>query len=197
MVLREPIVRLLFGQGAFDTSAVTRTADCLLYLALGIGAFIGTRLFVTLHYALNSSRDPFYAGMISLGTNLVCAPVLIYYMGVQGLALAVTISSMAGFFFLMRRPLAGVVVSKTGILVSACRAFFLSVIMFISIQWVKQHLFFDSEGKLLLGIKVMACVFLGMAIVWIGAKLLQLPELSMIGHRLNDHMKKEDSHGAH
>ncbi|EMS80811.1 murein biosynthesis integral membrane protein MurJ [Desulfotignum phosphitoxidans] len=197
MVLREPIVRLLFGQGAFDTAAVIKTAECLWYLALGIGAFIGTRLFVTLHYALNSSRDPFYAGIISMTTNLVCAPLLMYYMGARGLALAVTMSSMAGFFFLMTRPLAGVVVSKTGILVSACRAFFLSVIMIISIQWVKQHLFFDTQGKLLLGIKVMACVLLGMAIVWIGAKLLHLPELSMIGHRLDDHLKKKDSHGAH
>jgi putative peptidoglycan lipid II flippase len=130
-------------------------------------------------------------------TNLVCAPLLMYYMGAQGLALAVTMSSMAGFFFLISRPLAGVVVSKTGILVSACRAFFLSVIMIISIQWVKQPLFSDTEGKLLLGIKVMACVLLGMAIVWIGAKLLHLPELSMIGHRLDDHLKKKDSHGAH
>lgn len=196
MVLREPIVRLLFGQGAFGTSAITRTAECLLYLAPGIGAFIGTRLFVTLHYALNSSRDPFYAGMISIGTNFVCAPALISFMGGQGLALAVTISSMAGFFFLMCRPLAGVAVSKMGILVSACRAFFLSAIMFISIQWVKLRIFFDNEGKLLLGTKVMACVFLGMAIVWIGAKILRLPELSMVGHRLDDHMKKGDSHGA-
>ena len=196
IVLRDPIVRLLFGQGAFDTSAVIQTAECLLYLALGIGAFIGTRLFVTLHYALNSSRDPFYAGMISIGTNFVCAPVLMYYMGAQGLVLAVTISSMAGFFFLVYRPLAGVVVSKTGILVSACRAFFLSAIMIVPIQWLKQHVFFDNEGKLLLGIKVMGCVCLGMVIVWIGAKILHLPELSMAGHRSDEHMKKKDSHGT-
>ncbi len=197
MILREPIVRLLFGQGAFDTPAVTRTAECLLYLAPGIAAFIGTRLFVTLHYALNRSRDPFYAGMISVGINLVCAPVLMQYMGGRGLALAVTLSSMAGFFFLMCRPLAGVVVSKLGILVSACRAIFLSAIMAVSIQWMKPLLFMEDGGKLLLGTKVMACVVLGMAIVWIGARLLRLPELSMVGQWSEDHMKKGDSHGSH
>jgi putative peptidoglycan lipid II flippase len=69
--------------------------------------------------------------------------------------------------------------------------------MIFSIQWVKPPLFFDTQGKLLLGIKVMACVLLGMAIVWSGAKFLHLPELSMIGPRLDDHMKKKDSHGAH
>lgn len=196
MVLREPVIRLLFGQGVFDTSAVTRTSECLWYLSPGISAFIGTRLFVTLHYALNSFRDPFFSGMISMGTNIVCAPVLMYYMGVQGLALAVTISSMTGFFFLMRRPLAGVVVSKTGILVSACRAFFLSAIMIFSIQWVKQPLFFEIEGKLFLGAKVMVCVCLGITVVWIGAKILRLPELNMAGQWSDDQMKKGDPHGA-
>ncbi len=99
MILNEPIVQLLFGQGAFDTPSVIRTADCLLYLAPGTGAFIGTRLLITVHYALDSTEHPFYAGLISMFTNLVCAPILMYYMEIQGLALAVTISSMAGFFF--------------------------------------------------------------------------------------------------
>ncbi len=195
MVLREPVVRLLFGQGAFDTSAVIHTTECLWYLAPGISAFIGTRLFVTLHYALNSFRDPFYAGMISMGINFVCAPVLMFYMEAQGLALAVTVSSLAGFIFLMCRPLAGVVVSKTGILVSACRAFFISAIMLCLIQWIKQPFFFDNESKLLLGAKVMVCICLGITVVWTGAKILGLPELNMAG-QWPDEIKKGDSHGA-
>jgi putative peptidoglycan lipid II flippase len=196
MILNEPIVRLLFGRGAFDVSAVSRTAEYLLYLAPGMGAFIGARLFVTLHYALNSTRGPFYAGILSMGANLVCSPILMYVMGGAGLALSVTVSSMAGFLFLVFHPPIGVTVSKTGILVSGCRALFLSGIMTLCIRQIKPLLFFDQGSTVLLGIKVMACVGLGMAIVWAGARILRLPELTMAAHWVNSRFEKGTFHGS-
>jgi putative peptidoglycan lipid II flippase len=200
MILNEPIVKLLFGQGEFDTPAVIRTAEYLLYLAPGMGAFIGTRLLVTLHYALDSTWYPFHAGLIAMGLNLVCAPVLMSFMGGQGLALAVTVSSTAGFFFLMGHSPAGINLSTTGILVSGCRALFLSAIMIVAIQGAKQFFLFDDESKLLLGAQVMACVLLGMGIVWIGARILRLPEVTMAGQLLSKRCVTEEkgmSHGPH
>jgi putative peptidoglycan lipid II flippase len=197
MILNEPIVRLLFGRGAFDASAVTRTAECLLYLAPGIGAFIGVRLFVTLHYALNSTWHPFYAGILSMGINLAGGPVLMYFMGLKGLALGVTVSSMAGFFFLMYHPPAGMKLSKSGILVSGCRGLFLSAIMVFLIQRVKPLVLFDHESSLLYGAKVMACVVLGMAVVWILSRILRFPELAMIRQWKDNRIEKEDFHGSH
>ena len=179
MVLNEPIVRLLFGQGAFDRPAVMQTAGCLLFLAPGMGAFIGTRLLVTVHYALDSTTSPFHAGLIAMGANLVCAPILMHFMAVPGLALAVTISSTAGFFFLMCHPPSDIVLSKSGILVSGCRSLFLSAIMIFFIQVAKQFFLFEGENKLLLGVQVMSCVGLGMAVVWVGAQLFCLPEWQM------------------
>lgn len=196
MVLNEPIVRLLFGRGAFDVSAVSRTAEYLLFLAPGMGAFIGTRLFVTLHYALDSPRGPFYAGVLSIGTNLVCAPVLMHVMGGTGLALSVTVSSMAGFLFLMYHPPKGVTVAKTGILVSGCRALFLSGIMVVCIQQVKSLVFVGHESTVRLGVEVMACVVLGMAIVWAGARILRLPESTMVAHWFKSRTEKGNFHGA-
>jgi putative peptidoglycan lipid II flippase len=196
MVLNGPIVHVLFGRGAFDASAVTRTAECLLYLAPGMWAFIGTRLFVTLHYALNSTWYPFCAGILSMGINLVSAPVLMRLMGVNGLALGVTVSSMAGFVFLMYHPPAGIAVSKSGILVSGCRALFLSAIMAFLIHWVTQQVFFDPENSLLFGAKLAACVVLGMAVVWIGAGILRFPERTMIRQWVNHRIETKACHGA-
>jgi putative peptidoglycan lipid II flippase len=197
MVLNEPIVRLLFGQGAFDTPAVMRTADCLLYLAPGMGAFIGTRLLVTVHYALDSIERPFHAGLISMVTNLVCAPILMYFMAVQGLALAVTLSSVAGFIFLMCHSPPDIPLSKSGILVSGCRALFLSAIMTIFIQVAKQFFLFDDESKLLLGVQVTSCVILGMAVVWIGAKIFCLPEFHMVEKWLKNRSENRNFHEPH
>lgn len=197
MILNQPIVQVLFGRGAFDMAAVTRTSECLLYLAPGMGAFIGTRLFVTLHYALDSTRHPFYAGLLSMGINLVCSPILMSLMGVKGLALGVTVSSMAGFFFLMYHPPAGMTLLKSGILVSGCRALFLSAIMIFPIYRVKQLVLFDHESSLLFGATVLACVLLGMAVVWIGAKIMRFPELTMIRQWVKHRIEKEEFHGPH
>lgn len=197
MVLSDPIVHVLFGRGAFDTSAVNRTAECLLYLAPGMWAFTGSRLFVTLHYALNSTWHPFCAGILSMGINLVSAPVLMYLMGVNGLALGVTVSSMAGFVFLLYHPPAGMRVSKSGILVSGCRALFLSAIMVFLIHWVNLRVFVDHENSLLFGAKMVACVGLGVAVVWIGAKILRFPEWAMIRQWVNHRIETKDCHGLH
>jgi putative peptidoglycan lipid II flippase len=71
MALASPLVSFLFEQGAFDARTVSATANCLFYLALGLWAYTGTRLFVTLHYALSSVRLPFVAGLISIALNLL------------------------------------------------------------------------------------------------------------------------------
>jgi putative peptidoglycan lipid II flippase len=116
---------------------------------------------------------------------------------VQGLALAVTISSLAGFIFLMCHSPSDITLSKSGILVSGCRALFLSAIMIIFIQVAKQFFLFDDENKMLLGAQVMSCVILGMAVVWIGARIFCLPEFHMAGQWLKNRSEKRNFHEPH
>ncbi|MCF8092117.1 MAG: murein biosynthesis integral membrane protein MurJ [Desulfotignum sp.] len=195
MILNEPIVKLLFGQGAFDALAAVQTAECLFYLAMGVWAFIGSRLFVTLHYAVGSFRHPFFAGLISIGINLLCASVLMPSMGITGLALSVSLSSVAGFVFLLCHPPAKIWFSKSDMLVSACRAIFLSAIMAFSIKWVAGFIICDSGGKLLLGAGVMACVGLGVAVVFGTARALQFPELDVVKQWSRKKSKRTDFYG--
>jgi putative peptidoglycan lipid II flippase len=195
MVLNIPIVRFLFAQGAFDDHAAAQTAGCLFYLALGLWAFIGSRLFVTLHYAVDSIWYPFAAGIISICTNLVCAGVLMQSMGVKGLALSVAISSVAGFVFLLFHPPAKVMFLKSDMLVSACRALFLSAIMAILIRWTAGLIIFDSGGKLLLGAGVITCVVLGMAMVFLTARALRFPEIDMVRQWVEKGIKGTNRYG--
>ena len=129
MALNGPIVGLLFGQGAFGGHAAAWTAQCLFFLAAGLWAFIGSRVFVTLHYAVGSFRYPFYAGVLSICANLVFASVLTGPMGITGLALSVSLSSAAGFVHLIFRPPAQIRFSRVQMVISACRALFISAIM--------------------------------------------------------------------
>ncbi|MCP4721454.1 MAG: murein biosynthesis integral membrane protein MurJ [Desulfobacteraceae bacterium] len=178
MALATPIVSFLFKQGAFDLLAVQNTSTCLFYLALGLWACTGTRLFVTLHYSLSSIRLPFIAGLFSIGINVILCWFLIEPMGFKGLALSVSIASMAGFALLfMNMP---GTIYRTGLIVSACRALFLSVIMFCFVRWAAGFLLTEEYGKLGLGAGIFACILLGVLFFLLAGILTASPEIKMI-----------------
>jgi len=179
MVLNGPIVQLLFGQGAFGEAAAVQTAQCLFYLATGLWAFIGSRIFVTLHYAVSSFRHPFVAGILCICVNLVSASVLTGPMGITGLALSVSLSAAAGLVYLIFHPPAQVRFSRRHLVISACRALFLSAIMAVAVRWAAGFLIHDTQGKLLLGAGVLGCVAMGMILVVIFTKILRFPEFDM------------------
>jgi len=186
LVLAGPIVSLLFKQGAFDASAVHHTAGCLFYLVLGLWAYTGTRLFVTLHYALSSFRLPFVAGLVAIGFNLVLCWFLVGDFGVRGLALSVCLSAMAGFGVLFVN-MPGTL-SRRYLIVSACRPVFLSVIMFFFVRWAAPFIVTEEYGKLGLGAGIFTCILLGIGCFVLTAVLTASPEIKQIMQML----KKDD-----
>ncbi|MCG8632877.1 MAG: murein biosynthesis integral membrane protein MurJ [Desulfobacterales bacterium] len=176
MALNRPIVGLLFGRGAFDSAAVVQTGDCLFYLVSGLWAVAGTRLFTTLHYARSNIRLPFFAGLMTIGSNLVIAGFLVGPMGVSGLALSVALSSALGFVFLVTRSGTGIGLGRLG--VCACRALFISGIMAVLVRWLGG--FWLSGGSLVQGIGLFATIGAGAGFFFFGAALLGAPEISVL-----------------
>ena len=58
IVLREPIVALLFKRGAFDAKTTHLTAYALLYYSMGLWAFSAVRIVVSTFYALQDTKTP-------------------------------------------------------------------------------------------------------------------------------------------
>lgn len=182
MALATPIVSLLFKQGAFDAAAVQSTSDCLVYLVMGLWAYTGTRLLVTLHYSLSSIRLPFIAGMISLGLNLVLCFFLIEPFGFKGLAVSVSISAMAGFGVLfMNMPKT---LSKISLIVSACRPVFISVILYFFVRWAAGFFLTEEYGKMGLGVGILGCILVGVLFFLVAGILTASPEIKMIKQML-------------
>ena len=75
MVASVPIFSLLFQRGAFDASATLGTAEALIYFALGLWGFSGTRLVVPVFYAMEDTRTPawiaFWSFLINLFSSLI------------------------------------------------------------------------------------------------------------------------------
>ena len=93
IVLREPIVQLLFQRGAFDFATTHLTAEALLYYSVGLWAFSGVRVVVTTFYALQDTKTPVKIAVISLLVNIVLSIVLMGPMRHGGLALATSTAS--------------------------------------------------------------------------------------------------------
>jgi len=180
MVLDEKIVAVLFGHGAFDTVAIQQTADCLFFLVTGLWAFTGIRLFVTLYYALSSIRIPFYSGILTIGLNVIFCSLFISGMGLSGLVLSVSLSSMIGFAFLFINIPGAVNIDKFEIIVSACRSLFLSVIMYFLVKLAAFFLLTQGCNKFWLATGVMGCICFGMIFYFGMSVMVSSPELKLL-----------------
>ncbi len=94
IVLREPIVAILFQRGAFDPETTRLTASALLYYGIGLWAFSAVRILTYTFYALKDTRTPVKVAFASIAVNMVLGVVLMQPMQHNGLALALSLASM-------------------------------------------------------------------------------------------------------
>ncbi len=176
MVLNRPIVSLLFQRGAFDAAATEQTGQCLLFMVSGLWAVAGTRLFVSFFYALSMTRLPFIAGLISIGSNIIFSQGLVRAMGVTGLGLAISLAGMTGFAYLVLAGPSGI--RMGGLLVCACRAVFMSVIMSLLVRGIWH--FFSAGSGMLQAVGLAVSVGIGAGGYFLGAFLTANPEMTML-----------------
>lgn len=101
IVLREPIIRLLFERGAFDAEGTRQTAIALFYYSLGLWAFSGVRIVVSVFYALRDTKTPVRTAALSIMANIALGASLMWPLGHGGLALATSLSSMLNLALLL------------------------------------------------------------------------------------------------
>ncbi len=101
IILRQPIVALLFKRGAFDLQNTRLTASALLYYCLGLWAFSGVRIVISTFYALQDTRTPVKMGVISVIANVILGIILMGPLAHGGLALATSLASMLNLSLLV------------------------------------------------------------------------------------------------
>lgn len=102
IVMREPIVALLFGRGAFGTESVRMTAYALLFYGIGLWAFSAVRILVAAFYAIQDTKTPVKMAIISITANIGLGVALMGPLSHGGLALATSLASMLNFGLLTR-----------------------------------------------------------------------------------------------
>ncbi|MCG6207799.1 murein biosynthesis integral membrane protein MurJ [Rhodopseudomonas sp. HC1] len=105
IVLREPIVRLLFEHGAFGAEDTAATALALGILALGLPAQVLAKTWSAAFYAREDTRTPLIATLLALAVALVAALLLGRLLGAAGVALAIVLGGSSNAAVLLAQGL--------------------------------------------------------------------------------------------
>src|SRR5438105_10729476 len=94
IVLRRPIVNLLFQYGNFGPDAREATQAAFLFYSLGLAGHALIQILARAYYAARDTTTPLALTLISIGLNVVLDVLLGPIMGINGLALANSISTL-------------------------------------------------------------------------------------------------------
>ncbi|MBU5294093.1 murein biosynthesis integral membrane protein MurJ [Anaerosalibacter bizertensis] len=94
MCFAEPVVKLLFGRGAFDAEAISLTSNALFFYSIGMIGFGLREILSRAFYSLQDTKTPMINGTLGVTVNIVLNIILSKFMGIGGLALSTSISAI-------------------------------------------------------------------------------------------------------
>lgn len=100
ITLRAQIVRVILGTGEFTWRDTILTIDAVGFFALSLFAQATIPLLTRIFYARQNSKTPFYIGIVIVIFNIFLSLFFGKRMGVAGLALALSVSSILNFMIL-------------------------------------------------------------------------------------------------
>ena len=93
IVLRYPIITLIFERGQFTSQSTSATAFALQFYAAGLVGLAATEIITRAFYALHDTKTPVLVAIGAMAINISLAIPLVRYLEQGGLALAATIAS--------------------------------------------------------------------------------------------------------
>jgi putative peptidoglycan lipid II flippase len=101
IVLRQPIVRVLFERGRFGPADTAATAEALAWYAAGLAGIAGARIAAQAFYAIAEPGIAVRVGLVAVGVNALAALALIHLLGHAGLAAATSIGAWVNLIALL------------------------------------------------------------------------------------------------
>ncbi|MBI3733175.1 MAG: murein biosynthesis integral membrane protein MurJ [Chloroflexi bacterium] len=175
MVLREPLVRLLFERGRFSAFDTERTALAFLAYAPQLPFVALDQLLIVAFYARKDTVTPVVVGVVSVGLYLVTALALIGPWGMPGLAFANAVQNSSHALILLAAivraigGLTGYGVVRTTLKVAAA-ALLMGGVVAVVLAW---------SGNSLIGMGIAALV--GVALYAALVVLFRVEEARLLG----------------
>jgi putative peptidoglycan lipid II flippase len=173
MILREPIIRVLFQHGEFIASSTRLTARALLYYAVGLPALASVKLIVPAFYSTRDTKTPVIIASISLVLNIVLNIIFLKFLFARvqngGPALATALATFFDFFalFIIFRlrygPLGTMEIFRSFFKISLCAG-----IMGVACWFGNYYTVFTQHARSLVQILVFAGQILGATALYLG-----------------------------
>lgn len=182
ILLREPIVALLFERGAFGFDATRLTASALLYYSMGLWAFSAVRIVVSTFYALQDTKTPVKTAALSIAANIILGILLMGPMKHNGLALATSLASMINLAFLMvclRKKLGLLGITQ---LAGSCLKTLISAVVMSCVVYGLGTVLFKGGDHHFIGLffGLMICISGGVVVFAAASFILKSPELHKV-----------------
>jgi putative peptidoglycan lipid II flippase len=185
IVLRIPVVRLIYGAAQFDWQATVLTGKTLAFFSISIFAQSLSYLISRGFYALHDTKTPLIIGTISTATMILIGTlfVFVYHQGVESIAFAFSIASILNFLIMfIALDLKTKGFDKLPLIITVTKIFLASLFtafaLYIPIKLLDQ-LVFDTTRTinliLLTGISSVAGLSLYLFLTW----LFNVKEASM------------------
>jgi putative peptidoglycan lipid II flippase len=179
IVLRTPIVALLFERGSFTAADTAATAAALMFYAPGLVGYSAIKVAVPCFYALHDGRTPVLASAATVAINIAVNLTMVRVLGYQGLALGTAASAIfnAGvLLWLLRHRLGGL--EGRRILVTLSKILLASVVMgaaaWSADAWVTSLM--PGEALLPRLARVLGAIGAGLVVLAACARALRLAE---------------------
>jgi putative peptidoglycan lipid II flippase len=195
MILREPIIRVLFQHGQFMAASTKLTARALLYYAIALPGLATVKLIVPAFYSTKDTRTPVVVAAISMVINILLNVLFLktwLFPRVQngGPALATALACYFDFFalFIIFRLRHGRLGTKE-ILTSFSRIFLCSTIMGVACWFAERYTRFTIHSSGIVQLVVFLAVLSGATALYLAAAWLfrcrEIEEIYGIATRRN------------
>jgi putative peptidoglycan lipid II flippase len=180
VVLREPIIQVLFQHGRFDERSTQITAWALLFFAFGLPWFAATKIIVPAFYSTQDMRTPVKVAAIVMVANVVFNFMFLEPLRNGGPAAATSLAGFLNFALLL-----GIFVRRHGelghraILLSVGKASVATAVMGLACWSMLQASGFQQPHPLSWQVMMLAGMLAAGILVFFGmARLLRCEEVS-------------------
>lgn len=184
VLFRTELVAAVFQRGAFDESSTALTSNVFALYSIGLFFVACNTVISNVFYGNGDTKTPMYISLANLGINVVLNLCFIHFLGVNGLALATSLSAIITFILRVQASRKYVTLKRRLMTITAIKVFIASItacmiprILFWAFPINKYLVLLFSAG-------------IGIVVYLVGVKLLNVHEINDLIDLLKRKMKK-------
>ncbi|MBE6058620.1 MAG: murein biosynthesis integral membrane protein MurJ [Clostridium sulfidigenes] len=190
IILRDPLIILAYKRGMFDDRDVITTASILLCYAPSMIAYGIRDILDRSFYAMQDTKTPMINGCIGVLINIILNIFLSKYLGINGLAIATTISSVVTTIVLFYKLNNKIITRLYKIKVCFIKIIISATIMGVVVYFTSSYMEGVHSNNIIL---IIIAAIIGIVVYIICLYLFKVDEFMYILEKINrKYIRKED-----